>query len=303
MASGLNTLHTTACAKFIISGEHSIISEGIGLAVPLMEKKLRYSEGSETENSKNIILLNGKILSDPAKEAKVNQLRAKYCEVFGLDPNPQPAIKIDTNIPIGKGLGSSAALCVAMARYFAHKKNCSLEQIAEIALKGEELFHATPSGIDPYCVALEKPICFSRNDKFIENVNFDSFAKSDFIFALIDTGLEHNTEKVIANIKHKPEIIRNLASLSSQMKEALANSAQDIPTIMESIQRLLGEYGASNSAVESTIDKVKKMGALSAKISGSGRGGYILALFANSDVAKWPSNVREPFVFWQPLAH
>ena len=60
------------------------------------------------------------------------------------------SIKVDSKIPTGAGLGSSASRAVAITKAIGEffKKKISLEKINEIAYQQEKIIHGTPSGGD-----------------------------------------------------------------------------------------------------------------------------------------------------------
>ena len=65
-------------------------------------------------------------------------------------------------IPIGAGLGASAALCVAITKWFFYLGWIASEQMYEFARSLEDLFHGESSGVD-IAVSLEsKGIKFQR---------------------------------------------------------------------------------------------------------------------------------------------
>ena len=73
-------------------------------------------------------------------------------------PHP-PELKVTSTLPIGAGLGSSAALCTAAAGAILSGLNgvpldqTLTEQVTKWAFSAEHIFHGTPSGIDNYVSA------------------------------------------------------------------------------------------------------------------------------------------------------
>jgi mevalonate kinase len=288
----------SASAKFLLAGEYSVLLEGPALAIPLVNLQLHYHESPNSSDSGQAspstrVYLNHERITDHERLSKVLALR----EIITTAPAPSE-IHITTQIPIGKGLGSSAALCVAMTRFHHHES--TREQVAEIALEGEKLFHGNPSGVDPYCVSFEAPIAYTRSPRQCHTLDLGSLKDSGLIFLLRDSGGEHSTKVQLQTVMTKESLIRELAVEAKQMLEAVGRDAKGIAPIMKRIQVILNEAGASSPAIEANIAELYSLGAQGAKITGSGRGGFVVSVFEPSDFAKLPSSVRSSAFSWQP---
>jgi len=149
----------SACGKIILFGEHSVVYGQPAIAIPISGLRI-YAEIAEGD---------GKIYN-PA-----------VGEVLGLSQREEPLVKaawlamdrsgketvdfdirISGNIPPSSGLGSGAAVCVAIMRavgkWFGRK--FTPEELAEMSYETERIFHGNPSGIDNTVVSYEKPVYF-----------------------------------------------------------------------------------------------------------------------------------------------
>ena len=108
-------------AKAIFFGEHAVVYGYKGITIPLPQMNVEV-----TLEKTDIIQQRDEILS----------FIADSC---GIDNKTK--INITSTIPVGRGLGSSAALSIAIARA---KK---LPNVREIANKCEKFIHGNPSGI------------------------------------------------------------------------------------------------------------------------------------------------------------
>lgn len=142
--------------KAIISGEHAVIRGHPALVFPvvscLLEIKKVDEAGpfrvySETSSDSKMVLMG---VFDRALQ-KVNRsfddLRGTY--------------QIDSTIPIGAGLGASAAICVAVARYCAFRGWVGETELFDFSRELENIFHGESSGVDIACALNSKPILFS----------------------------------------------------------------------------------------------------------------------------------------------
>jgi mevalonate kinase len=268
---GAFVLVSYACAKFILAGEHSVLSKGVGLAFPLKALTLKANLIEEPS-----LVLNGKIRSIEDFQ-KVNLVWKKF------SPKSEPCgFSIESQIPLGAGLGSSAALCVALARLAGIPNNT----VASQALEGEKLFHGTPSGIDPYTISLERPIRFRANPLEWSPLNTEAFQKSGHRWVLSDSGERHSTRAVLESLQHSPEnfksrqeLIDELSSLSETMGDFFeSGNITELGRSMNKAHECLAKLGVSTPTLETRIESLKMRGALGAKLTGAGQGGFALAL-------------------------
>jgi mevalonate kinase len=286
----------SASAKFLLSGEYSVLLSGPAIAVPLTALQLQYKECPQKPKAitEPQIFLNQAIVKDQNKKDSVLSLRKIICP----EEQPPGIIDITTTIPIGKGLGSSAALCVAMARY--HHPASSKEQIAQMALDGEVLFHGSPSGVDPYCVSFAEPIVFTKNPRTCETLSFETVKNAGLVFLLRDSGGEHSTKTQVEKVMSRDLLIHELVSRAKSMLAAVSTDASRVAPNMREIQKILFEAGASSPEIEANIAELYSLGAQGAKITGSGRGGFVVSVFEANDFAKLPLSVRNSSFSWQP---
>mgnify|MGYP001183527310 FL=1 len=75
-------------------------------------------------------------------------------------------VKVNSEIQIGSGLGSSAAISVAFARAVSDELKMGItdEQASSYAYEAEKIYHATPSGIDNNLAARGGAIHFQKSE-------------------------------------------------------------------------------------------------------------------------------------------
>ncbi|MFH1532725.1 MAG: mevalonate kinase [Pseudomonadota bacterium] len=145
-----------ACGKVILFGEHFVLYGGTAVAVPLHVAERRVVVASAPSG---VRLLEGTSLDGERCES----LLEIAVQELGLDRSTGLRAEVSGDLPVGMGLGSSAALCVALARaiidLYGEEPDDDLVSIA--AFEMEHLFHGTPSGIDTTTVTFETP-CFLK---------------------------------------------------------------------------------------------------------------------------------------------
>ncbi len=192
-------------------------------------------------------------------------------------------ITIDSAIPLGSGLGSSAALSVTIAAavsLFLGEK-IDTQKIYDIALVTEQKKHGRPSGGDPAVVLHGGLVWFRRetqNLKIIEPVPFSISEKIAHHFSMIDTGKpEESTGEMIATVKQfmdtdpsANDVFDDQERLTREMLDAIKNEDEKgIINIIKQGQRNLEKMGVVSIFVKKLIREIEKSGG-AAKISGGG---------------------------------
>ncbi|MBU0278642.1 MULTISPECIES: mevalonate kinase [unclassified Gemella] len=247
-------------AKAIFFGEHSVVYGKKGITIPLPEMKV-----TAELNKNNHIQKRDKILTYIAKKCNV----ADTTQII-----------IKSSIPVGRGLGSSAALSVAIAR--ANK----CPNIKEIADDCEKFIHGNPSGIDVNQVLSEKPLIFSKKDGAKPlNFNLNAF------LLVIDTGLIGITKDAVKRVKENYEFnkiyIEELGEITEKvLPYLLKKDLRKIGFFMDKAHELLRKIGVSHEKNDDVVKICKNSGAIGAKITGGGDGGCCIALSENFEKAK-----------------
>lgn len=254
-------------AKAIFFGEHAVVYGYKGITIPLPQMKTEVTL-KETDT--------------PQERDEILSFIADSC---GIDHKTE--IEINSSIPVGRGLGSSAALSIAIAR----AKN--LPNIREIANKCEKFIHGNPSGIDVNQVLSDTPLLFSKEDgaKPLE-FNLNSY------LLIIDTGVVGITKKTLKHIKdnleeYKP-YIDQLGKITEQVIEPLKNKEiKIIGDFMDKAHSLLQKLGVSDKRNDEVVEICKENHALGAKLTGGGAGGCCIALSDTYENAKIIQNALE----------
>jgi mevalonate kinase len=271
----------SACGKCILLGEHSILEGGSALALPLKMLKIEISFEAKKENSLTVNFP----LQDKDEKLFWSLLREDFSEF-----NTIGAYNIESSLPIGAGLGSSAALCVALNRLF--RKNIDSKELIEKSWLSEFRFHGKSSGIDPTTIVKEKALHFYKPHEFSEII-FPSDFNSKFIFVLFDSRIRRTTQEIVqksyslkeTNFILWKKTISELQSLVLKAKDNLQkNNIENLGLLLNKAHFLLSDLGVSNEELNSLQSHILKEGALGAKLTGAGRGGFLLALF---DLKTW----------------
>ncbi len=222
----------------------------------------------------------GAIKSDEALPFVV----ARTLRHLGLPGTPDLHIELTSDLPVASGLGSSAAVAVALIRALAGHFGRRLEpaEVSALAFEAERIQHGTPSGIDNTVVAYEQPVWFVRGQ------GMETFAVGRPLHLLIgDTGLASSTREVVGDVRAawqgEPARYEALFAAIGQASHRARRSIEqgNLPALGRLLSEnhgLLQTLGVSCDELDRLVAAATSAGALGAKLSGAGRGGNMIAL-------------------------
>lgn len=277
----------SASGKAILIGEHAVVQGARAVALPLsgirmhLEMKLGDNELSHT------FFVRGKKLE--TFSVNFEELVEKACQLFGKPP-VRASFSVHSDILIGSGLGSSAALCVGLLRLLAllFQKNLKPKELAEMANSLEEAFHGRPSGLDTSVIAYEKPIIFEKGkDPILGSFHWKEEIEGQkfFPFVLVDTGerketfvMVEKTRRVFSS-KEGGALLARFKKLSESLIQSLGlGDLREVSFIISEAGKLLKELGVVTQKADEVTKEILGLGALAVKVTGSGGGGCLLAL-------------------------
>jgi len=211
-------------------------------------------------------------------------------------------IKISSEIPVGFGLGSSAAynVCIIngisiLINKLTGKEIFNKNDILHLSNEGEKIFHGTPSGIDVSCSLNGGIIIFENIDK---QRNIDISDKNFFVekikYLLISTNIKRNGGEFIKkvsdfkknNSKIFTETIDDIGKVTNDIINLISkkisddNDCKKFFELIKLNQRLLKKIYVSNEEIDKIISLLENNGFVG-KITGAGGGGFIISFVPN----------------------
>ena len=190
------------------------------------------------------------------------------------------------------GVGASAAQCTSLARALNNCFNLGLddEGINEAAYEGERAYHGTPSGIDNTASTYGGLIWFVKNLSGGKNTMELLSSPKKMPLIIANSGITASTTEVVADVRRlkeaEPEkfnkIFNDYKNLSVKAKKALLEgNADTLGNLMNLNHKLLQKITVSGEINDKLVDIAIKNGAIGAKMTGTGRGGLVIALVEN----------------------
>lgn len=237
------------------------------------------------------VLLDNRMEVPGYKEKKRDQQAESIdhvLEVMGIDVAQDPiSITYGGSLLAGSGVGSSAASCVSLARALDKTFNLglSIEEINEVGRQGEFAYHGIPSGVDNTASTYGGLLHYSVQN---ETRSFEKIVlKEPFRIVLANSGVTADTSTLntyVLGIKERDpvgfqQIVDTITGMSWEMRAAFeSNDLETVGTIMTVNHAILIEMGLSHEILDELCERAIEQGALGAKVTGGGRGGYMSAL-------------------------
>ena len=249
--------------KLILCGEHAVVygEPAIAFAVQRGTRATLTAHDGETC-----------IDEGPAHPELLHAVR-DVCGAVGW------RVSLSSDLPIGRGMGSSAALAAALARAHAAATEGSTrsEDLYNAALPVEQRFHGNPSGIDLACAVDGGGRWFVRGTPPV----VEPFKMPRHTFVVMDTGVAGDTvnqvEKVARSHPDNASLLRAIGDTVRACRQVLSEAPSLGPLLTEN-HRLLSDLGVSTPALDTLVTHALKHGARGAKLAGAGGGGVALAL-------------------------
>jgi mevalonate kinase len=278
----------SAPGKIILFGEHAVVYGRPALAVPVTQVHADVEVLDTPERGVWIespgIDLHAELNSLPSDHPLAAVIQKFLPALKPAQQNKGIKIRISSSIPVASGLGSGAAVSVALIRalssFVSHP--VSDEQINEMAYEIEKIHHGTPSGIDNTVITYAKPVFF------IKGQPMETFkVGKPFTIVIGDTGIAAPTKEAVSDV-HKlweadnerwEKVFDQIGEIVQKARRRIENGEWEaLGELMNRNHEYLQELSVSSPELDRMVDAARKAGALGAKLSGGGRGGNIIAL-------------------------
>ncbi len=293
----------TGFGKTILIGDQFVLDE-----VPAIVSAISYETVTTVERTdgEGWVLEDNRIEVPGYKEKKKEQQAGsinRILEVMNIDVKKNPIkITVGGDLLAGSGVGASAASCVSLARALNAEFNLGypIEEINRVAWQGEFPYHGIASGVDNTASTYGGLLRF-----WLKNgqQNFEQIkTPNSFEIVLANSGITANTaaldEFIERQKKENPDLfgkrLKTIVSQGIDMKMALeAGDLDKVGKIMTENHKLLIDMDMSHEILDYLCNLALENGALGAKVTGGGRGGYMVALTPGKELQEKIASVFE----------
>jgi mevalonate kinase len=300
--NNVTNFYSSAPGKIILTGEHSVVfgkpayacSINLRVHVVIQAHNKQSWEFSSKQVKDSVIYDLNQINAVNAGDNHsmydgLISIMNEFVNRYNLDLSQGFLVSIDSEIPLGAGLGSSAALSVSFTSCLSKfiGLNLSKQEISDIAFLSEKIIHGTPSGIDNLITAHGGLLKFEAGDfKFHEVL-------SNMQLLIVSTGVERSTKFLVSKVREfhiKFETIRKIVDIIAEVSEKIFLAIQnnkliELGELMQINHHLLNSIGVGHIELERAFWLGMNNGALGAKLTGAGGGGCLIVLVASTETS------------------
>lgn len=291
----------SAPAKVILFGEHAVVYGKPAIAVAVKKHaNITIKERSDTQINLKLVemgvhaFLN---LEDETVKCQANvetgilkyvlkslKLIQKSESSNGMDSVGMD-ITLEIEMPVGAGLGSSAAVTVATlaAANEYYDAGLKLEEIAKLAHQVELEVQGAASPIDTTLSTYGGAIYLEKDASRIEKLDL----KWELPLVIGYTPRKDNTAEMVSKVHQRVEKYPYITNLVLDSIEQLTNEARNallkkderkLAELMNINHGLLDALGVNTTALSRMVYLTREAGAIGSKITGAGGGGSVIAL-------------------------
>lgn len=270
-------------AKCILAGEHTILQRGHAVVAPFNKYhlSLKYTPNNKIKTLHTISgdgINSMQIILWPIVRRAFELLNKDICQLTGL-------FDIKSTIPPCGGLGFSAALCVAVAKWAIYYEILPPEQLFDFAVKLEDCFHGKSSGLDIAGVMSEGIIQYFSTREIAPlrlawqpNLYISSSGESSFSESCIK-----KVNELRKNDAAKAKLIDDKMFCSSVLVKKALEQPQEtgLPLLIAAINmanECFYDWDLVSPKLDEHLKQLKKT-ALACKIIGAGFGGHVVSLW------------------------
>ncbi len=280
----------SAPGKAILLGEHAVVYGCPAIAVPVNQVEARAVVQAAPLQPRGWMHLHSpqvdldsdldRLPADHPLRVLVEMLRQE----LGIPAFPALTLRIRATIPPAAGLGSGAAVSVAVLRALSTFIGHPLpdERVCHLAYQIEKLYHGTPSGIDNTVITYNRPIYYQREQPMgLLRVH------QPFTLIVADTGVQSSTRETVGDVRrwyeqdpaHYQSLFDQIRSIVEEARRIIEKGdPQQLGPLMYRDHALLQEIGVSSPELDTLVSAARAAGASGAKLCGGGRGGNMIAL-------------------------
>ena len=278
---------SSAPGKIILFGEHAVVYGRPALAIPVSEVQATATVSANPRGGVWIESPGIELSCELSLLTTEHPLAAVIHSAFsalGITRLPACTIHLESTIPVAAGLGSGAAISIAILRALSEHLGARLsdEQVNRLAFEVEKIHHGMPSGIDNTVITYARPVYYIKGEP-IKTFRVGA----EFTIVIGDTGISAPTKESVGAVHRLWEtdmlrwekIFDQVGEIVWEARQAIeCGDNAELGRLMDANHALLQEMTVSSVELDHLTEAAHKSGAQGAKLCGGGRGGNMIAL-------------------------
>jgi len=198
---------------------------------------------------------------------------------------PPARLEVSSTIPMGKGMSSSAALCLGIV-LCVHGNNISKQAACEEAQRLEHVVLGTPCGLLDQMTMMHSLEGHCLLIEFSTKTTKTMSIPADWTFKLVDSGIHRalNSENYQETSTEETKR-RHVESENRRVQDAMNSDSAMLGMFLNETHESLKTIGVSTPEVDALVESLQSIsGVHGARMMGGGFGGMILVLVENESV-------------------
>ena len=285
---------THAFGKLILFGEHFVVYKVpalVGAVSAYTDCVCEFTGGTGLEVIDNRPAVPGYKVE---KKAEADEAIDMVLRHLNVDPKEKGLkLTFGGDLTAVSGIGASAAQVVSLARAIAKAEPRSMteDEINQAGYEGEKGYHGTPSGIDNTAATFGGVLRFQRTDGAPIFIKKKITEPIRIVYA--STGITSSTTKVVGDVRTKKEadeewfadLLAKYVNLVGRGEAAIDSGDMNLlGALLDENHALCQELTVSCKELDDMVLAARAAGAIGAKMSGTGRGGLMLALTPTDEI-------------------
>lgn len=280
----------SAGGKLILCGEHAVVHGGDALVVGLD----RGVDATATGSSSHELWINDEPLAQDSTTVEALRRVAIH-----LESGPV-GVRLRVTMPLGVGLGGSAAMAVATSRAIGqHLGNPLSDDLAFTAAQvWERVFHGNPSGVDAAAATYGGCLVYNR-EEFQRSMSTGRAqpnrvtVRCPLTLVVAVAGPPSLTKTMVERVaEFRARAPQAFGLALAEIQEIVARSRtcleqglhHELGALLSRNHELLAKWELSTPALDQACEVARSHGAFGAKLTGAGGGGCIVAVCSESTV-------------------
>lgn len=281
---------SSAPGKAILLGEHAVVYGQPAVAIPVFQVEARATVSPLIQAAPGQIWIDApgvKLQSEIknlAPDHPIRRLVTLIASELNIRQFPSFQLKINSSIPPAAGLGSGAAISVAVIRAVSAFAGSPLgdDRVSALAFEIEKIHHGNPSGIDNTVIAYAQPLYYVRGQPFELLI-----VNHPLTFIIADCGLQSPTSVIVNQVrsawmKNPESYEKRFAQIGTISQYGRRNieegNLENLGNLMNQNHEILRDIQVSCPEIDRMVSAALSAGAFGAKVSGAGRGGNMITL-------------------------